>query len=107
MSEDLEVRLYGRHVDGGFESLIIYSTKHFAGIIPSPGDTLILEEGRFGRRHFLVTRRYFLTELSAAQGWVLMVEQLEEDHDLKEIADQWAAETKFFNEAREGRDEPG
>ncbi|MCZ8547651.1 hypothetical protein OOJ09_25985 [Mesorhizobium qingshengii] len=103
MSNDLEVRFYARHEDGGFESLITYSAKHFDGVIPSCGDTVILDEHQWGRRYFIVTRRHFLTELSAAKGWALMVEQLDEDHDLKEIAYQWDHETKFFNEARDER----
>lgn len=107
MEEQLDIRLYTRHEDGGFDALFIYGARYFDGIIPSPGDTIVVGEGEFGNRIFRVLDRYFVTHLGLDRGWALFVEQLEDDRDLDELARQWAEDTKLFNEASDNLDDDG
>jgi len=98
MDPELEVRLYGRHEDGGFETLIAYTAKYFDGNIPIPGDTIVTCPGSVALVSYRVIDRYFITDGFFDRGWALLVERVEKAPDLAEMGRQWVEDTKFFNE---------
>lgn len=92
-----EIRLYARLEDGGVEEILGLGTNHFDNSpMPSAGDVIVLGEGSFGRRYFLVIRRFLITTLFQSEGWALLVDSLPADGVHDEIAKQWAEDTKFF-----------
>ncbi|MBB6013463.1 hypothetical protein HNR59_002852 [Aquamicrobium lusatiense] len=101
MDPELEVRLYGRHEDGGFETLIAYTAKYFDGNIPIPGDTIVTCPGSVALVSYRVIDRYFITDGFFDRGWALLVERVAKAPDLAELGRQWVEDTKFFNELQD------
>lgn len=98
LDQELDVRFYGRHEDGGFVTLITYSAKYFDGNIPIPGDTVMSGHGDDKLTFYRVLDRYFVAHHWFDRGWALLVERIDGSPDLAEMGRQWAEDTKFIND---------